>query len=187
MNDISTSNQETPFSWKRELINWIFVVLAAMAIAFFLNNFVIANSVVPSGSMENTIMTGDRVIGFRLSYLFSDPKRGDVVIFHFPDDPTGETYYVKRIIGLPGDTVDVRDGHVYLNQADTPLLEPYIKEPMEKESSVHFEVPENSYLMLGDNRNHSSDAREWTNQYVSEDKIIAKVLFRYYPTPGLIQ
>lgn len=170
-------------SWKSELISWIQVIIAAALIALFLNSCIIANSQVPTSSMENTIMAHDRVIGSRLSYAFSQPERGDVVIFHYPDDPTGKTYYVKRIIGLPGDVVDVRDGGVYLNGSDTPLDEPYSKEPMETGffGPLHYEVPEDSYFMMGDNRNDSWDARFWDNTWVKEDKIIAKVLFRYFP------
>ena len=87
--------QEEEFSWKKEIISWIQIIVAAVVIALVLNNFIIANSRVPTGSMENTIMSHSRVIGSRLAYLNSDPKRGDVVIFHFPDDITGKTYYVK--------------------------------------------------------------------------------------------
>lgn len=175
------------FDWKAEIISWIKIIAAAAVIAFILNNVIIANSKVPSGSMENTIMTGDRVIGSRLSYKFSDPQRGDIAIFHFPDDPTGTIYYVKRIIGLPGDTVDIAGGKVYLNGSETPLDEPYIREAMDPEPPAHFEVPEDSYFMLGDNRNHSADARRWENKYVKRDKIIAKVLFRYYPRISKIE
>jgi signal peptidase I len=150
-----------------------------------LNTFIIANSKVPSGSMENTIMTGDRVIGSRLSYHFEDPERGDIVIFRFPDNES--IYYVKRIIGMPGDTVDIIDGQVYLNGSEEPLDEPYIREPMVPEAPMHFEVPEGCYFMLGDNRNYSMDARRWENTYVKREKIIAKVLFRYYPKLGKIE
>ena len=124
-------------------------------------------------------MTNDRVIGSRLSYHFSDPERGDIVIFKYPDDPS--IYYVKRIIGLPGDTIDIVDGAVYLNGSDTPLDEPYLREPMLPEEPMHFEVPDNCYFMMGDNRNNSNDARYWQNTYVERDAIIAKVLFRYWP------
>ena len=122
--DENMSKEREPFSWKEEVISWIKIIITAAVIAFLLNNFIIANSRVPSGSMENTIMTGDRVIGSRLSYYFGDPQRGDVAIFHFPDDPTGKIYYVKRVIGLPGDIIDIRDGKVYINNSDTPLDEP---------------------------------------------------------------
>lgn len=83
--------EEEPFSWKKEIISWIQIIVAAVIIALVLNNFIIANSRVPTGSMENTIMSKSRVIGSRLAYLTSDPERGDVVIFHFPDDPTGKS------------------------------------------------------------------------------------------------
>lgn len=171
--------------WKHEIIEWIKIIVSAALLALFLNKCIIANSRVPSGSMETTIMTHDRVIGLRLSYLFSDPERGDIAIFHFPDDES--LYYVKRVIGLPGDIIDIRDGQVYLNNSETPLDEPYLREPMDVEDDMHFEVPEDSYFMMGDNRNLSSDARYWRNHYVRKDKIIAKVLFRYYPNISKIE
>lgn len=178
--------EEAPFSWKKELISWIQIIVAAVIIALVINNFIIANSRVPTGSMENTIMAKSRVIGSRLSYINRDPDRGDVVIFHFPDDPTGKTYYVKRVIGLPGETVTIVDGKVYINGSDTPLEEPYLAEPMIG-SYGPYTVPEGRYFMLGDNRNNSQDARFWKNKYVSKDQIIAKVLFRYYPKIGKIE
>ncbi len=165
-----------------EIFEWVKIVASAAVIAFVLNTFIIANSEVPSGSMENTIMTGDRVIGSRLSYRFEDPERGDIAIFRFPDNE--KIYYVKRIIGLPGETVDIIDGKVYIDGSSEPLDEPYIREPMIPEEPMHFEVPEGCYFMLGDNRNYSMDARRWENTYVKREKIIAKVLFRYFPKPG---
>lgn len=177
--------ETTQTNWKEELVSWIKIIVTAALIAFVLNTFIIANSRVPSGSMENTIMTNDRVIGSRLSYHFQDPKRGDIAIFRFPDDES--IYYVKRVIGLPGDIIDIKNGQVYLNGSDTPLDEPYIREPMIPEPDAHYEVPEDSYFMMGDNRNYSMDARRWTNTYVKKDKIIAKVLFRYFPKISLIK
>ena len=173
------SRAQVKTGWKAELISWIQVILSAAVIAFVLTTFIIANSEVPSGSMENTIMTNDRVIGFRFSYWFSDPKEGDIAIFRFPDDES--IYYVKRVIGLPGDTIDITDGKVYKNGSETPLDEPYLKEEMFPEEDMHFEVPEDSYFMMGDNRNFSYDARYWDNTFVHRDKIIAKVQFRYWP------
>ena len=169
----------------KEIFEWVKIIVSAALIAFVLNTFIIANSEVPSGSMENTIMTGDRVIGSRLSYRFEDPKRGDIAIFRFPDNE--KIYYVKRIIGLPGETVDIIDGKVYIDGSDIPLDEPYIREPMIPEAPMHFEVPEGSYFMMGDNRNYSMDARRWENTYVKREKIIAKVLFRYFPKPGILK
>ncbi|MEG7532000.1 MAG: signal peptidase I, partial [Hungatella sp.] len=119
------------------------------------------------------------------SYHFTDPKRGDIIIFRFPDDES--IYYVKRIIGMPGDIIDIRDGQVYLNNSEAPLEEPYIREPMDPSPALHYEVPEGSYFMMGDNRNYSADSRFWQNTFVKREKIIAKVLFRYFPTIGKIE
>lgn len=204
-------DREEKTGWKAELISWIQVIVSAALIAFVLTTFIIANSEVPTGSMENTIMTGSRVIGSRLHYKFSEPQRGDVAIFVWgwqctscgvmaegekPDTcprcdsavgRRGRTvYYVKRVIGVEGDTIDIVDGHVYLNGSDTPLDEPYLAEPMDPSETYHFEVPENCYFMMGDNRNYSLDARYWNNHYISKDKMIAKVLFEYFPTPKII-
>ena len=167
------------FDVVKEIFSWISIIVVAAVIALVLNLFIIANSRVPSASMENTIMTGDRVVGFRLTYLFQEPKRGDIIIFKFPDDES--LYYVKRIIGEPGDIVDIKDGKVYLNNSETPLEENYIKEPMISEADMHFEVPEGAYFCLGDNRNSSEDSRRWVHSYVYKEKIIAKVIFRYFP------
>lgn len=175
--------EKKPINWKTEIISWIQILVTAAVIAFLLNNFVIANSKVPTGSMENTIMAGDRVIGSRLSYTFGSPDRGDIAVFIFPDDEAMgiKTYYVKRVIGLPGDTVDIVDGKIYINDSETPLDEPYLHEEMDPEPPQHYEVPENSYFMMGDNRNHSGDSRRWKQKYVEEDKMVAKVLIQYFP------
>ena len=176
--------EEEPFSWKKEIISWIQIIVAAVVIALVLNNFIIANSRVPTGSMENTIMSKSRVIGSRLSYINSDPERGDVVIFKFPDNR--DIYYVKRVIGLPGETVEISGGRIYINGSPEPLDEPYLHEEMQWKDD-RFEVPEGCYLMMGDNRNYSRDARAWDDPYVPKKKIIAKVLFRYFPSIGKIE
>ncbi|MCD7992422.1 MAG: signal peptidase I [Clostridia bacterium] len=167
---------------KKEVMEWVRILLAAVAITFVLNTFVIANSYIPSNSMENTIMTGDRIIGSRLSYAFgARPQRGDIVLFNHKSEPgRDKTRLVKRIIGLPGETVDIRNNQIYINQSETPLDEPYLPEPMDSED-YHFVVPEGCYLMLGDNRNHSMDARAWPDPFVPEDDITARALFRYFP------
>ncbi|MGI5988794.1 MAG: signal peptidase I [Lachnospiraceae bacterium] len=163
------------------------VIGIALAISIFLLEVVIINAKVPSGSMKDTIEIGDRLVGFRLAYINSDPQRGDVIIFRYPDDESQR--FIKRIIGLPGDTVEIRQNpdnpelaDVYVNGEkldEDYLAEPMLYDPVEGGEHV-FHVPENSYLVLGDNRNHSNDARFWTNTYVSRDKILAKAIFRYY-------
>ena len=163
-----------------EAISWVLTIVVAVAIAFLLNKFVLINAEIPSGSMENTIMTGDKLIGFRWSYLFSKPKRGDIIIFKYPDDESQN--YVKRVIGCPGDTVVIESGKIYINGASEPLEENYLKEDWVVATGPYtFEVPEDSYFVMGDNRNDSWDARYWTNTYVAKDKILGKAIFRYWP------
>ncbi len=164
----------------KEIISWIVPFVLALAAALLLKNYVIINADVPTGSMENTIMPGDRLIGFRLAYRNSSPERGDVVIFHYPDNE--EELYVKRIVGLPGETIDIWDGKIYINGQSGPLAEDYLKEEWTVATGYyHFEVPEGAYLMLGDNRNDSWDARYWANTYVYEEKILGKALVIYWP------
>ena len=133
-------------------------------------------------------MTGDRILGSRLSYYFGNtPERGDTVIFTHKAEPgKDKTRLVKRVISLPGETVDIREDKVFINGSDTPLQETYLPEAMDSKD-YHFEVPEGCYLMLGDNRNHSIDTRGWEDPYVTEDEIKAKVLFRYFPSIGKIE
>lgn len=163
-----------------EVFSWILTMAAAVALALVLKNFVIINAEVPTGSMENTIMPGDDLLGFRLAYLNSKPERGDIIIFKFPDDETQK--YVKRVIGLPGDTVTINDGKVYINNSTEPLEEDYLKEDWVKAAGPYvYQVPEDSYFVMGDNRNDSYDSRYWINTFVTKDKIIGKALFIYYP------
>ena len=95
---------------KKEILEWVTVIEIAVILAVILNVFIVVNAVIPSASMETTIMTGDRIFGNRLAYLNDDPKRGDIVIFRYPDDET--QLFIKRVIGEPGDTVLIQDGKV---------------------------------------------------------------------------
>jgi signal peptidase I len=163
---------------RKEFFSLIKMIIIAFILALCINNFIIINASVPTGSMEDTIMAKTRMMGFRLSYLFDDPQRGDIVIFKFPDNEK-ETY-VKRVIGLPGDTVQIVDGLVYINGSSEPLEEDYLKEtPLG--SYGPFTVPEGHYFVMGDNRNDSNDSRYWIDKYVSENKILGKAILTYWP------
>ena len=175
--DIQTDTEEKT-SVGKELFQWVLVIIGAVILAFLIDTFVIVNAQIPSGSMENTIMTGDRVFGNRLAYRFSDPKRFDIIIFKYPDDES--QLFIKRIIGLPGETVEIHDGNIYINGSDTPLEDVDIKEPMEG-SFGPYTVPEGCYFVMGDNRNNSRDSRYWENTFVSEDEILGKAVLRYWP------
>lgn len=172
--------QEEKRSPLREAASWCLTFVIAIAVALFLKNFVIINATVPTGSMENTIEPGDDLFGLRLAYAFSEPQRGDIIIFKFPDDESEK--YVKRVIGLPGETVTITDGKIYIDDSETPLEESYLKETWVRATGpFEFTVPEHSYLVLGDNRNDSYDARYWENTYVTKDAIIGKAYMVYYP------
>lgn len=166
-------------SWKREALSWVVCIAVTILLTEFILNFVIINANIPSGSMENTIMTNDKLIALRTSYWFNDPERGDIIIFKYPDNE--EEWYIKRVIALPGETVEVRGGKVYINQSKTPLDEPYIKEEPVDDFGP-YTVPKNGYFVMGDNRNNSNDAREWDTHYVSRDEVLGKAWFRYYPS-----
>ena len=162
---------------KTEIISWIKTIILALVLAGAVNSFLIVNAEVPTGSMENTIMAGDRILALRTSYWFDEPQAGDITVFRYPDDETGKTLYVKRIIGTEGDVVEVADGEVYVNGIQ--MTEDYIAETTMGDFGPYI-VPENSYFMMGDNRNHSLDSRYWDNKFVHEDEILGKVVLRYY-------
>ncbi|MDR1914506.1 MAG: signal peptidase I [Clostridiales bacterium] len=172
---VETDKQEL----KREIISWTKTVVLAVVFALCITQFVIVNAKVPTGSMMDNIQPNDRIVAFRLSYLNSDPKRFDIVVFHNPDNRS--QLYVKRIIGLPEETVTIRDGKVYINNEPVPLDDSFVREPPYKEDFGPYTVPMEHYFMMGDNRNTSLDARYWDNKYVPKNDILGKVLFRYYP------
>lgn len=182
--------EKEEFNFKKELFSWIKIFVVAVVIAFFINNVIIMNANVPSGSMKNTISEGDRMIGLRTAYWFSDPQRGDIVIFENPDykengSRADDKYYVKRVIGMPGDKVVISNAKVYINDSKTPLNETYLPEEWTQvngdEEPLEYKVPKGCYFLMGDNRNNSSDARFWKNTYVKRSKIIAKAEFKYWP------
>lgn len=179
----SKEKQET-FSAKKEIFSWVKLILLALVISFILNHYIIVSAEVPTGSMENTIMIGDRIIASRLSYHFHEPQRGDIIVFNFPDDESQK--YLKRIIGLPGETVKIKDGKVYINDSKTPLKEDYLRETPVGDYGP-YTVPKDSYFLMGDNRNDSFDSRFWEHTFATRDEIIGKAEFRYYPRPKLLK
>lgn len=106
----------------KELLSWVMVFVGAFVVAFVISHFLIINAKIPSESMVSTIKVGDKVIGNRLAYKFSDPQRGDIAMFWSPIEP--QKIYIKRIIGLPGDTVTIDNNTVYIN--GKPIKENYV-------------------------------------------------------------
>lgn len=166
----------------REIINNVVMILIALGIGFFLNKYVIANAQVPTSSMETTVMAGDRILVNRLSYVFGEPKRGDIVTFIYPDD--GETLYLKRVMGLPGETIAGQDGVVYID--GRPLEEDFTQEVSEEDFGP-YTVPAGTYFMMGDNRNDSWDSRYWEHKFVERKDIIGKAELSYFPHPRFLK
>lgn len=164
-------------NFRHIIVVYLTIAAAAFLGSVLLYTLIFVNAGIPSESMENTMNVGDRIIANRLAYKFGkDPERLDIVIFYAPD--LEKTPYIKRIIGLPGDDVEIKNGTVFIN--GEALDEPYIREEMEVEEDMEFHVPENHYFMLGDNRNDSLDSRYWDDPFVDRSEIIAKAVFKYW-------
>jgi len=143
-------------------------------IIFFSLRATFETSVVVYGSMEPGIEDGQRLIINKATYHFHEPERGDVIILYPPHDP--DDTYIKRIIALPGDTIEVKRGRVYIN--GSPVHEPYLKEPPTYTLQQQT-IPENNYFVLGDNRNVSNDSHNgWT---LPRESIIGKVWLSIWP------
>lgn len=168
----------------KEIRDYIFLIILAFAFAFLMKEFVYANAEVPTGSMIPVVQPGDRLIINRLSYLFCDPERGDIVMFANPDNE--KKNYLKRIIGLPGEKLEIRAGFIYINDSENPLSEPYLND-LPNGDFGPYNIPEGCYFMLGDNRDNSLDAREWENKYVKKEKIVGKAWLKYYPNINILR
>jgi signal peptidase I len=157
----------------REIIE----TLALVAAIYALVNLASARFIVEGPSMEPNFETGQFLIVSRVHYMIGNPSRGDIVVFHYPNNP--EQDYIKRVIGLPGETVEIRDTLVYIN--GEPLDEPYINEPCEPSlcRDMTRELAAGEYFVMGDNRNHSSDSRSFGP--VDQRFIVGEALLRYWP------
>lgn len=172
----------------KEAISFMTPIVIALIVAILLKTFIFANAVVPTGSMINTIQEGDRIIASRLAYINEDPKRYDVIIFHYPDDES--QLFVKRIIGMPGETINIKNGIVYITDASgntTEARSDFVTNCVPTGDFGQYTVPLGSYFVMGDNRNDSWDARYWKKKNVEKKKIIGKVKFRYFPNPSEIK
>ncbi|MGA0241837.1 MAG: signal peptidase I [Candidatus Marinamargulisbacteria bacterium] len=163
------------------IVQWLEMLLGALVIALVLRQFVIQSSLVFSGSMIPTLQSAtqtqfaDRLIVNKLVYHFNAPSRGDIMLFHSPYNDGKQ--YVKRVIGLPGDSVEIRRGMVYINQK--LLVIPGVTIRRDYATMPPIIVPAKHYFMLGDNRPNSADSRVWG--FVPESQIIGEALFIYWP------
>ncbi len=159
-------------TWLGVTIEVLQTLILAIAL-YFLIDAVVARVRVENVSMKPTLVAGEFVLVNRLSYRFGDFERGDVVVFHYPPHP--EEDYIKRVIGLPGDTVTIREGQVKVNES--VLQENYISGP--PQYSGAWQVPEGQLFVLGDNRNQSSDSHSWG--FVPMNNVVGKALAIYWP------
>ncbi|NET30605.1 MAG: signal peptidase I [Cyanothece sp. SIO1E1] len=157
----------------------------SVVLALGIRHFVAEARYIPSGSMEPTLQINDRLIVEKISYYFNPPERGDIVVFWPTDElkrhsPQLKDAFIKRVIGLPGETVEVRDGLVYVN--DEPLEEDYIAAEPQYQWGPEVISPD-SYLVLGDNRNNSYDSHYWG--FVPRENIIGRAVVRFWPPDRL--
>jgi signal peptidase I len=170
-------------------------IVVALLLAIVIRTTVAEARYIPSTSMEPTLLVGDRLIIEKLSFYVTKPQRGDILVFYPPRAGesigtgqrvlrwlgfTGDAAYIKRVIGLPGETIEIREGQVLIN--GEPLAESYTKEPPYY-TSPPLKIPPNSLYMMGDNRNNSQDSFRWGPLPV--DHIIGKAVIRFWPLPRI--
>ncbi|MBC8171949.1 MAG: signal peptidase I [Anaerolineae bacterium] len=170
-----------PYLRRRGVISEILGLLLMIGAIYALINLVSVRFIVQGPSMEPTFHNDQFLIVSRASYLFGEPQRGDIVVFHFPGNQ--EEDYIKRLIGQPGDTVEFRAQQVYVNGELLP--EPYINEPCSASNCPNeiYALGTDEYFLMGDNRNRSSDSRVFQKrgQPVKREHIVGEVIIRYWP------
>ncbi|MFZ4517601.1 MAG: signal peptidase I [Microthrixaceae bacterium] len=176
------SRRRRSSSGTRNVVEWIVVVVGAVVVALLVKTFLVQAFRIPSESMDPTLQVGDRVLVNKLSYRLHDVNRGDVVVFtrpaNLPEGPDQPDDLIKRVIGLPGDTVQAKDGKVYVN--GRPLDEPYLPDGTTTQNLENpVKVPEGEVLVLGDNRSNSADGRVFGT--ISEDTIIGRAFVIVWP------
>ena len=166
----------------REVKEWISSILVALVLTLIIRTFVIQAFKIPSGSMRPTLVEGDKLFVNKFIYRFHPPERGDIIVFKYPVDMKKD--FIKRLVGFPGDIVEIRDGKIYVQDRAVDDPESFGKfyyynhdpygGPDEK-----VKVPENAYYVLGDNSANSTDSRFWG--FVPKKNILGKAVFRWWP------
>jgi signal peptidase I len=154
-------------------------ILFAFILAFLIKSFILQISYIPTGSMIPTLNNGEAVLVVRIPYYFREPRRGEIIVFKYPLNPSQE--YVKRLIGLPGDTIEIKHGNVYVN--GELLKEDYVKRKDDYNYGP-IKVPKDSYFVLGDNRPVSVDSRSWG--FVPKKNLVGQAILLLWP-PQRIQ
>lgn len=163
----------------RELLGMLVYVGIVLAVTFFIITFVGQRTHVSGESMENTLDDGDQLIVDKVTYRFHDPERFDIIVFPFRYKDN--TYYIKRIIGLPGETVQIVDGEIYIN--GEVLQESYGREVMQDAglAAEPITLGDDEYFVLGDNRNYSSDSRDPSVALIHRKEIVGRAWLRIWP------
>lgn len=166
-------------SWIRDFAELIVTLIVVYAVSMLIVTYVGQRTIVDGPSMQNTLQDGDNLIVNKIGYRFSDPERFDIVVFDYLYEENTE--YIKRIIGLPGETVQIIDGTIYIN--GDALEENFGKEEMVNAgiAAVPIELGEDEYFVLGDNRNHSKDSRDPLVGKVKRSQIVGKAWIRIWP------
>lgn len=160
---------------KNKWIQWLKAMVLAIVIALFVQNFIFATSIVEGDSMEPTLEDGERLIFNKIVYFIDEPKRGDIIIIQQPNKN-----YVKRIIALPGEIIEIRNSELYIN--GERYIETFLSEEVRGKTGEYgpIRVPQNSYFVMGDNRAISKDSRNGLG-YIHRDEIIGKSELIIYP------
>ena len=162
-----------------EILSFLLYVVVVIGITFLIIHYVGQRTYVSGSSMENTLSDGDNLIVDKITYRFSDPKRYDIIVFPYQYEEN--TYFIKRIIGLPGETVQIVDGIIYID--GEALQESYGREVMKNSGLAADPVTlgEDEYFVLGDNRNDSTDSRDPSVGKIPRDRIIGRAWVRIWP------
>lgn len=177
--EVAPSRQQMGPKKKHPLTEIIEFAFIALLIVIPVRMFIAQPFIVSGASMEDTFHSGEYLIIDQVSYHLEDPQRGDVIVFRYPQDPS--KFFIKRIIGIPGDVIDIQGDTVTLTTQDgetTVLNEPYIK-TMAENTTVTETLGDREYFVMGDNRDASSDSRVWG--VLQKEKIIGKAFVRLFP------
>jgi len=192
-------DKETRTNTLKETLQWLKAILLAVVIALLIRGFIFEPVIVQGESMENTLHTGQRLIVYKLGYYLFHPERGDIIVLQYQEGIINripllkdlpfvrqafpaiqEVDYIKRVIGIPGDKIDLKDGHVYRN--GKMLDEAFIKgETYGEGMEMPVIVPPDSVFVMGDNRENSRDSRSTDVGFVEFKKIKGKAVFRIWP------
>ena len=173
------NNEEKKPGIIQEILGFLVYVGIVVGITFLIITFVGQRTYVSGSSMENTLSHGDNLIVDKITYRFSDPRRYDIIVFPFRHED--DVYYIKRIIGLPGETIQIQDGDIYIN--GEILHESYGREVMKSAglAADPITLGEDEYFVLGDNRNDSMDSRDPSVSTIHRDELIGRAWVRIWP------